>query len=246
MLVYLPTPALKHRMASSSTPKKKAKAAPKTAVAIDQLTHRQLTKAAKELSISNADYASAAISYFTERGLDPLANREREGIVIQNKITELEKVVNTLGNRLFGWLTQHEKNLNKDLFGFLRGHEKTLFDYLQAQERNVHEHLSDQEETFLMPLMRELIVTNVEALYSRRLGEQIILKVLGRELGEYPAKHKEFNERRDADAKKKLDAFVVNMAPVTQQVPAQLPATPVPQRPVAAAPASPTIPENTF
>ncbi|WP_139926437.1 hypothetical protein [Hymenobacter sp. DG01] len=222
-------------MASSSTPKKKAKAAPKTAVAIDQLTHRQLTKAAKELSISNADYASAAISYFTERGLDPLANREREGIVIQNKITELERVVNTLGNRLFGWLTQHEKNLNKDLFGFLRGHEKTLFAYLQAQDKNVHEHLADQEEMFLMPLMRELMITNVEALYSRRLGEQIILKVLGRELAEYPAKHKEFNERRDVDARKKLDAFIESLAPVTQPLATIPQPTPVPQRPASPA-----------
>ena len=231
---------------SLSKPKKRRETGARRHATLTPEAHRMLLDSSDSLGVTACEYASAAVRYFAERGLDPMKNQEREGIVIQNKITELEKVVNTLGNRLFGWLTQHEKNLNKDLFGFLRGHEKTLFDYLQAQERNVHEHLSDQEETFLMPLMRELILTNVEALYSRRLGEQIILKVLGRELGEYPTKHKEFNERRDADAKKKLEAFVVNMAPVTQQVPAQLPATPVPQRPVAAAPASPAIPENTF
>lgn len=237
-------------MATASATKKKAKAAPKTAVAIDQLTHRQLSKSAKELGISNAEYASAAISYFTERGLDPVANREREGIVLQHKIAELERVVNNLGNRLFGWLTQHEKNLNQDLFGFLRGHEKTLFAYLQAQDRNVHEHLSDQEEMFLMPLMRELMWTNVEALYSRRLGEQIILKILGRELTEYPAKHQEFNERRDVDARKKLDAFVENLAPAPQPLASQPPPTPVPQghssAPAVAAFGAASEPDKTF
>ncbi|MBW3127707.1 hypothetical protein [Hymenobacter profundi] len=191
--------------------------------------HAMLLPAAERAEITASEYASAAVSFFAERGLNPVTDREREGLVIQAKIHDLEKVVATLSNRLFGWLTQHEMNLNRDLFGYLRGHEKTLFSYLQQQEQNVHEHLSDQEEMFLMPLIQEAMLTNVEALYGRRLGEQLMLTALNR-ADEFPAKHREFNSRRDEDVKKKVDQFVTNLVPPLRPEPSLPPLTAIPNR----------------
>ncbi|MCR5890340.1 hypothetical protein LRS06_21675 [Hymenobacter sp. J193] len=200
--------------------------------------HRLLLESAAEFGVTAAEYGSSCIRYFAERGLDPMKNQEREGIAIQRRLGEVEELVVKLGNRLFGWLTQHEKNVNRsaeylhrDLFGFLRGHEKSLFSYLETQASHVHEHLSDQEELFLLPLMRELLLTNVEALYGRRLGEQIMLKVLGRDLSEYPSKHQEFNQRRDADMKQRLDAFISKLIPPLPAGKNAPPLTPVPERP---------------
>lgn len=218
-------------------------------VTVTPEAHQLLEKQAEMLAVTAVEYASAAILYFAERGLDPLANREREGIIMQRRLGEVEQLIVSLGNRLFGWLTQHEKTLHKDLFGFLRGHEKALFAYLQEQEQNVHEHLNDQEEYLLHPLLKELMVTNVEALYGRRLGEQILLKVLGRELTEYPAKHKEFNERRDNDARAKQDKFFdtlfktgTPLAPVPPPTPLPAKAQPAP-KPAANASQSPVADE---
>lgn len=221
--------------------KKSTGATSQPVVRLEQQAFQALNNSAEALGLTNSTYASAAISYFAERGLNPVSDREREGMVIQAKIdahqATTEKMITSLGNRLFGWLTQHEKNLNSDLFGFLRGHEKALFSYLEVQDKYVHEHLADQEEMFLLPLMRELLITNVEALFSRRLGEQIILKVLGRELSEYPAKHKEFNQKRDVDAKKRLDDFVESLSPAPQPAAAKPQPTPIPERPTPPAPA---------
>lgn len=200
-------------------------------MAVEPGIRKLLATAAKETKHTHMEYASAAIRYFAERGLDPVTNHEREGVVIQKRIGEVEQLVVNLGNRLFGWLTQHEKNLNKDLFGFLRNHETVLFDYLQLQERNVHEHLADQEEMFLLPLMRELILTNVEALYGRRLGEQVMLKLMGLNVKEeYPTRHKEFNVRRDGDVNKRVEGFIESLSPTPQPLTSKPQPTPVPQR----------------
>ncbi|MBO0360735.1 hypothetical protein J0X19_22430 [Hymenobacter sp. BT186] len=230
---------------SSKPPKKSTKSAStgeRTTIAVEPGVRKLLATAAKETKHTHMEYASAAIRYFAERGLDPVVNNEREGAVIQKRIGDVEQLVVSLGNRLFGWLTQHEKNLNKDLFGFLRSHEKALFDYLQVQEQNVHEHLNDQEQYLLHPIIRELMLTNVEALYGRRLGEQIILKVLGREQTEYPAKHKEFNERRDNDARNKQDRFFdalfktgTPLSTIPQPTPLPVKAHPAPNMPPPAA-----------
>jgi hypothetical protein len=65
---------------SPSSQRPAARKEPKTAtdsvtksVALDGVAHASLTKTAKKRGVSNARYASAAILYFTENGLDPLA-----------------------------------------------------------------------------------------------------------------------------------------------------------------------------
>ncbi|MCB2380477.1 hypothetical protein LGH70_22985 [Hymenobacter sp. BT635] len=217
---------------SAPTPApKKQRASLKTAVQIDRTTHAQLTAATTNMGVTNAEYATAAIDYFTQRGINPLQEVQRDGMILQGKIHDLEKVVTALGNRVFGWLTQHEKNMS----GYLRGHERTLFGYLQGMESNVHEHLSGQEELFFQPMLRELFLNNVEALYGRRLGEQIMLKVLGRELAEYPDKHREFNVKRDAEVQAKWNKFVEKLLPTLAPPQATPQPTPWPERPKPAA-----------
>lgn len=211
--------------------KKRRPSSARRQVSVTYETHRLLIPAADGLQISASEYASAAIRYFAERGLNPVTNHEREGAVIQRRIGDLEKLVVTLGDRLFGWLTQHEKNLNKDLFGYLRGHEKANFEYQKNQTLSVHQHLNDLEDSFLGPLMREAILGSVESFFARRITEQIMLKVSGFDVKkEYSARHEELNNKRDVRVEEKITEFLMAMAPTHSEqldVPA---ATPVPER----------------
>lgn len=214
-----------------SKPKSKGKTADRHYAEVTADVHKQLGKAAKSCGLTKAAYASAAIGYFAERELNPASDRVREGLVIQGKIHDLEKVITTLGNRIFGWLTQHEKNLNRDLFGFLRSHEKSLFTYLQTQEQNLHEHLGDQEEMFFVPLMRELILTNIEALDSKRLALQSFMKLIDRDVEkEYPAKNTQYSQRRDQEAASRFNEFIGTLTPDLPRLASTPQLTPIPER----------------
>jgi len=92
---------------AESTPKKTT-SAPVRTVGVEADVLRQLHKASKELKVSSTKFASAAIGYFTERGLNPVTDRQREGITIQKKVDEradeLQQQIAALGERLFGFM----------------------------------------------------------------------------------------------------------------------------------------------
>lgn len=131
---------------------------------------RLLTAQAKLLGISKAKYASAAISYFGERGLDPVHDRAREGAIIQHKLHKLEE-------ELSKQLGMQMASLGDRLFGFLRNHERALFGFLTEQEANV-----------FTPMVQELVRASVEAFYARRVAEQVLTKQFDR-YNTYPEVH---------------------------------------------------------
>lgn len=220
-------PTTSSSLGSTKKVRKRRPSGARRQVAVTYEAHGQLMTAADKLGMTATEYASAAITYFADSGINPVTEREREGMAIQGKIHDLEKVVTTLGNRIFGWLTQHEKNT----FGYLRGHEKTLFEYLQKQEQNVHEHLGDQEELFLAPLIREVMMTNLDARDGRNLALQAYMKLLGRDVEkEFLAKAHQHDLRRDGWLKERFNAFLAQLTPPLLPNSLLPPPTPIPDR----------------
>lgn len=153
----------------------------RTYVELQPSIHNQLTRESKLLKLTNSEYASAAVGYFAERGLNPVSDRQREGMVIQAKIDKrseaIEQQVTGLGNRLFGFLQTHEKNL----YDYLQRQQRTLFSFLQKQEGNLFQYLTEQEKELYTPLLEEVLRGAADAFIARRLGEQIVLRQQGQE-----------------------------------------------------------------
>lgn len=83
--------------------------AKQTVVKVTAGTHKKATAAAAELDVPLQEYADAAVAYFAERGLNPLADRVREGMLI---LTQLQK----LGDRVFGFMQEQERTLWMTMF----------------------------------------------------------------------------------------------------------------------------------
>ena len=157
-------------------PKKSKRVSNFQGVGIAPGTHQEMAKVAKSHSLSNSVYATAAISYFSERGLNPVTDRQREGTVIMGRVDKraarLEEQITNLGNRLFGFLQTHEKNL----YTHLQIQQRALFQYLNNQESSLVRYLTDQETHILAPLLVEVVQGAADAFIARRLGEQIVLR----------------------------------------------------------------------
>jgi len=146
-------------MESTDTPKstksKRTHAATPTAVGIEPSTHQQMAKVAKSFKLTKTAYATAAISYFSERGLNPVTDRRKETTIMQDRIDlrsdRLEQLIAGLGDRLFGFL----KNQERALFGFL----------------------TEQEENVYAPMVHELLMAGTDALIGRKLSERIYLEL---------------------------------------------------------------------
>jgi hypothetical protein len=206
--------------------------------ALEPDANRLLTKSAKEFNMPKSRYASAAISYFAERGLNPVTDRQREGTVIQQRIDKragmLEQQITTLGNRLFGFLQTHEKNM----YTFLQGQQRALFSYLQKQEGSLFQYLTEQEQQLYAPMLEQIVRGATDAFIARRLGEQIVLRQQGKEAfdNNYVQVHADQTIARDLMVQQLLVEITQgNPAPATMETPAPA-LTAAPTKPVATPP----------
>lgn len=97
----------------------------------------QLGKAAKKLKMTKSNFASAAVAYFTETGLDPrkvskasLAKVEQR--VVQETYDVREHNAN-IGNRLVGVIRIFERNISL----MVQQQQAGTFKYLEEIERNM-------------------------------------------------------------------------------------------------------------
>ena len=220
---------------------KKTTSVPVRTVGIEADVLRQLHKASKELKVSSTKYASAAIAYFTERGLDPISNHQREGVVIQAKVDkradQLQEQITTLGDRLFGFMKQQERNM----YTYFGNQQKALFFFLQKQENSLFNHLSEQEQKVFVPLLQEVVRGATDAFIARRLGEQIVLRQQNA-FDKWLGWHQEQNESHQQMTTKRLTEIAsANVKPPLERTaPPALTTTPI--KPPTAPPAASTTP----
>jgi hypothetical protein len=73
-------------------------------IGIPSDAHYLLSKEAKRLKISQAEYTAAAVRYFAERGLHPVEDVAREGQLIMLEVKKL-------GNRIFSYMQVEERTI---------------------------------------------------------------------------------------------------------------------------------------
>ncbi|GAA4366132.1 hypothetical protein GCM10023185_37050 [Hymenobacter saemangeumensis] len=105
-------------------------------------THHLLSKEAKRLQISQADYTGAAVRYFAERGLHPVDDVAREGQLIMQQVKKL-------GDRVFGYLQEEERSLLLPMLAEMLRSRVTLERVLRMNEilvNNLTQQLSSLSE----------------------------------------------------------------------------------------------------
>lgn len=108
-------------------------------------THFLLSKEAKRLQISQADYTGAAVRYFAERGLHPVDDVAREGQLIMQQVKKL-------GDRVFGYLQEQERSLLQPMLEEMLRSRVTLERVLRMNEilvNNLTQQLSSLSEAQL-------------------------------------------------------------------------------------------------
>jgi len=73
-------------------------------IAIPNAAHHLMSKEAKRLKMSQAEYTAAAISYFAQRGLNPAETDSREGQIIMQQVKKL-------GDRVFSYMQVQERSV---------------------------------------------------------------------------------------------------------------------------------------
>ena len=222
-------------------------------VALENVAHSSLEKAAKKLKMSNAKFASVAITYFTQNGLDPtqdhtsleeLSQQMKEGFAklgvgVTDGVANVRAHNADIGNRLFA-LT---RNFEKTLYAFEQQQQLATYSYLELIESNLLRHLVQIDSDVFQPIMEHLLRTEQEAFITRGLATRIMLH-LRNESQVLGAQNAKFTDEREEVLVTKLREYLQNHKLPTPQPNRRPGATVVPTKPAspAATPAPVTAP----
>ena len=136
-----------------------------------------LSIAAKKLKMSKLEYASAAITYFAQSGLDPTANVS-EGLAGLNA-TLLKETMQCraqaalIGNRIMSVIRTWEKNL----YTFLQEQQVKSLNYQEQVENTLHRQHTAVEMNLLAPMASMLIRAEIEQTDTRYLSAMALMKL---------------------------------------------------------------------
>ena len=134
-----------------------------------------LSIAARKLKMSKLEYASAAITYFAESGLDPTANVS-EGLAGLNATVLKETMQGRgqaalIGNRIMSVIRTWEKNQ----YTFMQEQQAKLLNYLEQMENTLHRQHTAVETNLLTPMASMLINTELEVDTLRDLSATAVM-----------------------------------------------------------------------
>ena len=214
----------------------------KKTVGLDASTHTSLVKSAEKLSMSKAKFASAAIRYFVENGLDPTKTGVSEIAQLRTLIGEsnyeIRKQNVDIGNRLVTILRTWEANQYK----FMQTQQGGLLGYLEGIEANILNHQVAVESQVLAPLFERVVRNGVESHLTRMLTEILLLKLDNKKYPFLPAELKgtnaEYDGQRDRqlvrELQKLLEAATVATPKRTQKPVVAVPTVGAPAKPAGA------------
>jgi hypothetical protein len=161
---------------STQNTKKKSAGPAANSVRVTGDAFRQLTAKAKDLGLTNMEYASAAITYFTRNGLDPTSQETAGLISMQAKMSEvgleIRKQNADIGNRLVAIMRTWETNQYK----FQQAQQAGVLGYLEEIEANILNHQVAVESQILAPILENLVRSGIETHMTRLLSEMLLLK----------------------------------------------------------------------
>lgn len=231
-----PTKKKKGRPSSKSTAER-----PDATTHLDPEVDRVFTAHAKKLKMSKTKYASAAIAFFAENGLDPTKERPAGLAEITATVTKEARTTRVqqvdIGNRTISILRAWEKAL----YGFLQQQQGGTLNYLEQIENDILRHQVALETNFLSPMVEMMVKSNIEIYINRVLTERTNLRVSGSEQTAWAEANRGLNEERDQKIVVQMREFIkTNGVPVPKLTPKpQVPALP-PKAPMAPAAGTPT------
>jgi hypothetical protein len=196
------------RKAERSAPKRTTEKASDN-IRLEPVANQQLTAHAKKLKMSKTKYASAAIAFFAESGLDPTAERPG-GLADVNAKVSIETLAvrrqnADIGNRLMGIMRTWEKSL----YGFLQEQQAGTLSYLEQIENNIIQHQVAVESELLAPMVELIISGSVEAQTARLYGVRTHLHVTGKkEESAWAVENDTVRTQRINEVKKRLREFI--------------------------------------
>lgn len=206
---------------------------------------RVLTQQAKKLKMSKGKFASAAISFFAESGLDPTAERSQNLAIIGQKVdagVASVRVHNAdIGNRLYA-LT---RGFEKTLYLFMQQQQQATYSYMENIEGNLLQHLVRLERHMLEPMLEQIMRVKADTCTARITGERAYLASANKPAVDWKAMHDKLSTERDERLMADLREHVKKHVMPTPQPTAEPSVTPVPAKPVApVATAPPTTPKS--
>lgn len=139
--------------------------------------HDQLNKASRKLKLSRQDYASAAIGYFAETGLDPRKMAKASLAKIENRVVQEAYDVRehnaNIGNRLVSIIRTFERNIGT----LVQQQQAGTFKYLEAIERNILTYLVNIEENLFSTILERVLSNGIESHMSRIILQTISLQL---------------------------------------------------------------------
>jgi hypothetical protein len=211
-------------------------------IRLEPVANRQLTAQAKKLQMSKTKYASAAIAYFAETGLNPTQERPHGLANVSSKVSQEARAVKELnvaiGNRLIAIIRQWEKNQ----YAFLQQQQLSLHTYLELIESNLLQHLVAVESNLFDAMIEKLLKLEVEMSTTRGLASLLFLKAFGKPESEFPAHKATLDRENEQELITAIQNFLKTNAVPKPQATAKRAVTPAPQKPVAPVTAAPPVP----
>jgi len=213
----------------------------------------QVGQVAKKLKMSKSQFASAAIAYFAETGLDPTKERPLGLANVSAKVSQETRAVRELNVEIGQRLITIMRGWEKTLYGFLQQQQAGTVNYLQQIESNLLGHQVQVESTLLAPMVEQLFRVNLEANTTRNLAARLFVEAtqkpdLTKQAPErYQDQVAHLNSERDVMLTKQTREFIAtNSVPKPTLSPKpQVPAVPVrtPSVPAAATTAAAAPPK---
>ena len=167
-----------------------------------------LTVQSKKAKLSKREYASAAIAYFAESGLNPTAaqgetlasfsNRQKE----EGRANRQQTV--DVGNRLISIMRTWEKAN----YAFMQQLQAGTVNHMEQIESNLLQQLVGLESSYFVPLVEMIMKSNIETFFGRVIGEKMDLRGRGQKDSEWAEGHKRLNESRDKQLVEAMRDFI--------------------------------------
>jgi hypothetical protein len=198
---------------------------------------RILTQQAKKLKISKGKYASAAIAFFAQSGLDPTKELPADLAAVSQKVEGGVASVRAhnadIGNRLFA-LT---RGFEKTIYLFMQQQEHNMNVYLEGIEGNLMRRLVSMEDNLLRPLLERVLRGSQDAYITRGIATRVHLELL-KEPTLWSAQNAKYTEERERVLVEMLREIMKTHETLPAKSTRRPAATPVPPKPVAPAPAT--------
>jgi hypothetical protein len=205
---------------------------------------RLLTQQAKKLGTTKSKYASAAIAYFAQNGLDPTKEQPKGLANVNDKVSTETRAIRVqnvdIGNRLISIIRAWEKTL----YGFMQLQQGGLLSYMEKIEKNILSHQVAVETHFLAPMIEQMMKANIEAYMSRVVGEWSYLEIMKRPAGDWAAQDEKLNRERDQKLISLMQEFLKSHSVPTPQLSVKPPVAAAPGPAKVVPPAAPAIPDT--